>query len=115
MTTEAGSPERFFAALDHYLNPRPMTHDPVRRGVHAIWERAHAAILGHVSVLESAASSFGNGTLKNAERLNAGREARKLASASGTFGFWDAAALAREAETLLIGGDGLPPADVSKS
>ena len=91
-----------------------MTDDPVRRGVHAIWERAHAAILGHVAVLESAASSFGNGELKNGERVNAGREARKLASASGTFGFWDAAAFAREAETLLIGGDGLPPADVAR-
>lgn len=91
-----------------------MMHDPVRRGVHAIWERARAAILGHVVVLESAATALAQGELRDSDRLNAGREARKLASAAGTFGFWDAAALAREAETLLIGGDGLPPADVAR-
>jgi diguanylate cyclase (GGDEF)-like protein len=91
-----------------------MTHDPIRRGVHAIWERAHASILGHVAALEHAASSLAKGPLGDDARLDAGREARKLASASGTFGVWDAAALAREAETLFISGDGLPPGDVAR-
>jgi diguanylate cyclase (GGDEF)-like protein len=91
-----------------------MIHDPVRRGVHAIWERAHASILGHVAALNNAAASLATGSLDGDARLDAGRDARRLAAASGTFGFWDAAALAREAETLLIGGESLPPADVAR-
>jgi len=91
-----------------------MTHDPVRRGVHAIWERAHASILGHVAALETAANALANGPLADGARLDAGRNARKLASASGTFGFWAAAALAREAETLLVGSDSLPRGDVAR-
>ncbi len=89
-----------------------MTHDPIRRGVHAIWERAHAAIVGHIAALDAAATALASGSLADDERQEAGREARKLAAAAGTFGFWDAAAMSREAEIFLSGNDGLPPADL---
>ena len=89
-----------------------MTHDPIRRGVHAIWERAHAAIVGHIAALDAAATALASGSLANDERQQAAREARKLAAAAGTFGFWDAAAMSREAEMFLSGNDGLPPADL---
>ena len=89
-----------------------MTHDPIRRGVHAIWERAHAGIVAHIASLDAAVTALASGSLPDEQRQEAAREARKLAAAAGTFGFWDAAALTREAEMFLSGSDGLPPADL---
>jgi diguanylate cyclase (GGDEF)-like protein len=89
-----------------------MTHDPVRRGIQAIWERAHADILDHVSALEAAGMLLESDPLTGIARRRTAQDARKLASASGTFGFWDAAALAREAELILETSEEIPPADV---
>jgi diguanylate cyclase (GGDEF)-like protein len=89
-----------------------VTHDPIGRGVQAIWERAHADILRHVSALEGAALVLAADSLADGERQQSGHEARKLATASGTFGFWDSAALAREAELILQGSDDILPTDV---
>src|SRR3954468_8215962 len=88
-----------------------MTHDPIRAGVQAIWERAHAEILRHVSGLEEAAVVLAADSLTGTERRQSGLKARKLATMSGTFGFWDAAALARAAEVLLSGYAYILPVD----
>ena len=90
-----------------------MTHDPVRRGVQAIWERAHADILRHVTALEAAVAGLASDPLTDDARRGIAQDARKLATASGTFGFWDAAALAREAELILEGGS-IPPSDIGR-
>jgi len=89
-----------------------MAHDPVQRGVQAIWERAHGDILARVSALEEAAAALTAGPLVNGARRDSRHDARKLASAAGTFGFWNAASLAREAELILDGGDDILHADV---
>jgi diguanylate cyclase (GGDEF)-like protein len=89
-----------------------MTHDPIERGVQAIWERAHADILRQVSALEQSALMLGADSLAESERHASAREARRLATSAGTFGFWDAAALAREAELILEGSEFILPVDV---
>jgi len=91
-----------------------MTHDPVRRGVQAIWERAHTDILRHVSALEATIEGLGSDSLTKDARSRAAQDARKLATAAGTFGFWDAAAIAREAELIVEGSEYVPPADVAR-
>jgi diguanylate cyclase (GGDEF)-like protein len=89
-----------------------MTHDPIGRGVQAIWERAHADILQQVSALEESAVMLSADSLTERERRQSAQGARKLATAAGTFGFWDAASLAREAELILEGSENIPPGDV---
>lgn len=77
----------------------------------AIWERSRDVIIGRVVVLEGAVLGLLAGNLPAESRRQAEREAHKLAGTVGTFGFWTASKLAREAEDLLAGADPIGPAD----
>jgi diguanylate cyclase (GGDEF)-like protein len=75
----------------------------MRAALDRIWQRSREAALERVVTLESAATDLAAGTLSPDQRRDAERDAHKLAGAVGTFGFWQASTLAREAETLLEG------------
>lgn len=89
-----------------------MSEDAIKSAMAALWEKSRETILGRVTVLEEAALSLLGGAFTEEERRAAEREAHKLAGAVGTFGFWDASALAREAEMLLSGNDPIEPASI---
>ncbi len=88
-----------------------VTDDAMRNAMSAIWQRSRDTILGRVATLETAALALLSGPLDSTIRRDAEREAHKLAGAAGTFGFWDASALAREAEHLLQGDDPVAQTD----
>lgn len=75
----------------------------MRAAVNAIWERSRETILHRVTTLDEAVRASLGGNLSPELRRTAEREAHKLAGAVGSFGFWDASTLAREAEQLLAG------------
>lgn len=81
----------------------PLKNEAMRAALDRIWQRSREAALERVGILEAAAKSLGAGTISADERREAERNAHKLAGAVGTFGFWQASTLAREAETLLEG------------
>jgi diguanylate cyclase (GGDEF)-like protein len=85
--------------------------DAIRSAMSAIWERSRDVIIGRVVVLEGAVLGLLAGNLPAESRRQAEREAHKLAGTVGTFGFWTASKLAREAEDLLAGADPIGPAD----
>ena len=88
-----------------------MSDDIVRGALDAIWARSRPATLARVAELERAAASLHAGSLPREARRDAERQAHKLAGSVGTFGFWGASALAREAERLLEGEAPVTPAD----
>lgn len=67
----------------------------------ALWVKFREANLARVNALERAAEVLQHGELEPAARREAEREMHKLVGSAGTFGFQEASALAREAETLL--------------
>jgi diguanylate cyclase (GGDEF)-like protein len=85
--------------------------DAIRSAMSAIWERSRDVIIGRVVVLEGAVLALLAGNLTTESRRQAEREAHKLAGTVGTFGFWTASKLAREAEDLLAGAEPIGPAD----
>jgi diguanylate cyclase (GGDEF)-like protein len=64
--------------------------------------------------LEKAAHALTSARLDDDGRREAERETHKLAGAAGTFGFWDASALAREAEEILRGTGPIAPMDAMR-
>ncbi|MDB4873623.1 MAG: Two component response regulator receiver modulated diguanylate cyclase [Gemmatimonadetes bacterium] len=91
-----------------------MTEDAMRGAMDAIWERSRGTIMARVATLESATLALRYASLPDDVRRDAERETHKLAGAAGTFGFWDASALAREAEEILRGAGPIAPADVAR-
>ncbi|HEY4132578.1 MAG TPA: Hpt domain-containing protein, partial [Gemmatimonadaceae bacterium] len=89
-----------------------MSEDALKSAVRAIWERSRDAIMQRVAALDSAVQSAMSGELTPETRRNAEREAHKLAGAIGTFGFWNASALAKEAEGILQGDTPLAPPEL---
>ena len=77
--------------------------DDMRGAMSTIWERSRAAILARVTGMERAAVALHAAELSPDAREAAERDAHKLAGTVGTFGFWGASSLAREAELLLAG------------
>jgi diguanylate cyclase (GGDEF)-like protein len=75
----------------------------MRAALDRIWQRSREAALERVASLDAAAKALADGGLPVDRRRDAERNAHKLAGAVGTFGFWHASTLAREAETLLEG------------
>jgi diguanylate cyclase (GGDEF)-like protein len=75
----------------------------MRAALDRIWQRSREAALERVATLDAAAKALADGGLSVDHRREAERNAHKLAGAVGTFGFWHASTLAREAETLLEG------------
>ena len=88
-----------------------MTDEALRGAMSAIWERSRSTILARVERLESAAVALHAGSLTGEARRDAERETHKLAGSVGTFGFWGASTLAKEAELLLQGADPLAGSD----
>jgi len=66
-----------------------------------LWAKSRGHVLARVAAIESAAVASQAGTLSVEQRAAAESEAHKLAGVAGTFGYWDATELAREAEGLL--------------
>lgn len=84
----------------------------MRSAMSALWARSRGTILGRVKVIEDAALALLNGNLTAELRSEAEREAHKLAGAVGTFGYWDASALARDAELLFSGEEPIEAASI---
>lgn len=78
----------------------------------ALWDKFRDGIFRRVDVLDAAAVALLEGSLDDAGRRAAEREAHKLAGSVGTFGFAEASRLAREAELMLEGTRPLAPAEV---
>jgi HPt (histidine-containing phosphotransfer) domain-containing protein len=68
-----------------------------------LWAKSRGHVLARVAAIQAAAVALQAGTLSLEERAAAESEAHKLAGVAGTFGYWDATELAREAEGLLDG------------
>lgn len=79
-------------------------------GIAAVWARFREPTLARIDVLDSAAMALLDGALTNEQRLDAQREAHKLAGAAGSFGFPRSSQIARQLEERLSLG-GLTPAD----
>lgn len=69
----------------------------------ALWNKSRDRVLERVTVIDAAASALRSGGLDMELRATAEREAHRLAGVAGTFGFWDATDLAREAEGMFAG------------
>ena len=79
-------------------------------GIAAVWARFREPTLARIDVIDSAAMALLDGALTNELRLDAQREAHKLAGAAGSFGFPRSSQIARQIEEQLSLG-GLTPAD----
>jgi diguanylate cyclase (GGDEF)-like protein len=88
-----------------------LSADAMRTAMRAIWKRSRDTILERVATLENAAIALAAAQLTDDARRTAERDAHKLAGAVGTFGFWDASAIAREADVLLQGTERIAAAD----
>jgi len=84
----------------------------MRDAISVIWEKSRSSILSRVAALEDAARTLLAAPLPDDVRRTVERETHKLAGAAGTFGFWDASELARQAELILKGCDPIVSADV---
>ena len=69
-----------------------------RELLRAVWVRQRGRVLERVAVIEAA---VGDGTPDAQARETARVEAHKLAGSVGTFGYWQASALARDIELAL--------------
>jgi len=113
--------EHAFAATVAAAEPSPSGRSPAmaakeektRLAVAKLWERFQGTALERVDVLDRAASELQSGALAPVLRLQAEREAHKLAGAVGTFGFIESSQLAREAEQMLKG-DGVLGAEQAR-
>lgn len=79
-----------------------------------LWAKSRDRVLERVSVIEAASLALRSGSLSAELRAEAEREAHKLAGVAGTFGYWDATELAREAEELFGGTDAIPSEGVER-
>ena len=70
-----------------------------------LWIKSLPKMLERVRVMELAVVALRVGRLDAVDRANAERAAHKIAGVAGTFGFWDATELAREAEAAFTGTD----------
>ncbi|HET7188985.1 MAG TPA: response regulator, partial [Gemmatimonadaceae bacterium] len=82
----------------------------VGAGIAAVWARFREPTLARIDVIDSAAMALLDGALTNEQRLDAQREAHKLAGAAGSFGFPRSTQIARQIEEQLSLA-GLAPAD----
>ena len=75
--------------------------DSLQSAVNGIWEKFKDKIIARLAVLEKASIALLAGELSDELRIEAVREAHKLAGSLGTFGFAEGSALARKIEELL--------------
>jgi HPt (histidine-containing phosphotransfer) domain-containing protein len=79
----------------------PSTRDALDQGMTELWLKSRPGVLERVRVLECAVLALRLGQLTEPARADAERAAHKLAGIAGTFGYWNATELAREAEAAL--------------
>ncbi|HTE45271.1 MAG TPA: Hpt domain-containing protein [Gemmatimonadaceae bacterium] len=79
-----------------------------------LWAKTRDSVLARVAVIESATDALRTGTLDADARAAAERAAHKLAGVAGTFGYWEAAEMAREAESAFEGTEPIPPMCVTQ-
>lgn len=70
-------------------------------GMAELWQKSRCSVLERVRVIECAVLALRLGALTEAGRADAERAAHKIAGVAGTFGYWNASELAREAEAAL--------------
>lgn len=70
-------------------------------GMLALWQKSRPGVLERVRTIECAVLAMRLGQLNETARADAERAAHKLAGVAGTFGYWNATELAREAEAAL--------------
>ena len=99
-------------------SPRPVpggTGDGAMVDVMAgLWEQFRGTIMGRVAVVERAGLALRKGGLDRELRLDAEREAHKLAGSVGMFGFHDGTAVARKIEHFLGQDTCFGPEEVSQ-
>lgn len=78
----------------------------------ALWEKFRPVNMARLQILEDAASALLKGNLNPALRLQAEREAHKLAGSSGSFGYMEASRIARQLELLLQGNTSIDQPDL---
>jgi len=71
----------------------------------ALWEKFRPVNMARLQVLEDAAAALLKGNLSSELRIQAEREAHKLAGSSGSFGYMEVSRIARQLELLLQGKD----------
>jgi diguanylate cyclase (GGDEF)-like protein len=77
----------------------------------ALWEQHRDQIVGRIDTIEQAIVSLMEDTLDDELRLEAMRDAHKLAGSLGTFGYAEGTLFAREIERMLEGDTSPKPAD----
>ncbi len=86
-------------------SPRsPSPRERIRERLAALWEAHKHVTAGQIDMVELAARALLAGDADQDLRDKAAREAHKLAGTVGTFGFTDAARLARELELSFEAG-----------
>jgi diguanylate cyclase (GGDEF)-like protein len=80
-----------------------------RATIRNLWEQHREGVIERLDVVDRAIADLMAGALEEETRLEAEREAHKLAGAVGTFGFVRASENARDIELMLRGTDRLGP------
>ena len=83
--------------------------DAARAAIRSIWEQHRERVIERLDVVDRAIADLMSDALEEPTRLEAEREAHKLAGAVGTFGFMRASTHAREIELTLRAVDRLGP------
>lgn len=82
-----------------------MKEAPLRAGMAAIWVKSLPHVREQLDVLERAAMALMDHSITDELRLEAEREAHRLAGSAGSFGFVGASPMARELEYLFQSAD----------
>lgn len=83
--------------------------DDARAAIRRVWEQHRASVVERLDVVDRAIADLMTDALGEASRVEAEREAHKLAGAVGTFGFMRASENARELELIFAAADRLGP------
>jgi diguanylate cyclase (GGDEF)-like protein len=75
--------------------------DQIRAATEAIWRKSLQRTDDRITSIEAAATALLEGQLDEATRVEAERQAHRLAGSAGTFGFHRASAVARELESFF--------------
>jgi HPt (histidine-containing phosphotransfer) domain-containing protein len=79
-----------------------------------LWNQVRPLMLNRLAVLDQASATALEGSLPNALRLQAKKEAHKLAGSLGIFGLAAGSRMARELEQRLQRGDALSEAEARR-
>src|SRR5215211_4571895 len=92
--------------------PAGAADDASRAAIRSIWEQHRESVIERLDVVDRAIAELMTDALEEETRLEAEREAHKLAGAVGTYGFTRASENAREIERTLRAANRLGPEHV---